>query len=976
MSSTILLVEDNPITLKLVRTTLAAQGLQVLHAPDGATAIRLFCEEKVDLVLQDLCLPDIDGYDLVARLRALPNGTEVPILVFSGMLSPADEGRISAAGFDDLVTKPVEPSRLAQVVRTHLGVSDAAQVSPLGRGRRIVVADDDAVQRKMVAYKMQRLGFEVAVAADGMEALAEARRKRPDAVLSDVLMPRLDGFHLCLEMRRDPTLRDTPIVLTTNSYVEPVDRELARKMGAHDLIIRTPDLRELIDALRESLEPRPLGATREAPAEEVEQEHMGRMMRQLERQVALNAGVTQRCAMLAAEMSVLKGISDALATHEDIDEALRHTLAACFDAGGISLGALYLVEAGALRVISFGYSESWSETELSTFFGERELLDQLIERREPLTLVRSDAPDARGQSLLANTGAASALLVPMSYRDDALGALVMLSKSEELANEHRTAFAHAVASQIGQALAVAKAFGDRERSERAAREQNAILRSVLESIGDGVGVVDGDGGLILSNKAARDIFAPVATAAPVGAGTAEATIYDSDTLTPIAPDQLPLARAMRGEQMDGLEFFMRREGEAAGVWLSANGRPWRDDRGVARGGVVVLRDVTRDKATQSQLMESDRLASVGMLAAGVAHEINNPLACVLANLDLCQRALVERAEAEGRSDETELSEMLNDAREAADRVRQIVRDLRIFSRHEEQRTGPVDLQKVLDSSLRMAWNEIRHRARVIKDFRPIPLVEASESRLGQVFLNLIVNAAQAIPEGDAGAHSIRVSTRMGDDGRVVAEVSDSGTGIPEANLPHLFRPFFTTKGPGVGTGLGLAICQRIVASLGGDIRVTSELGRGTTFTVALAAATSTEPVSRRLKVATVPPASRRARVLVIDDEPLITTVIARTLAADHDVSTTVEAKQALDRIRGGETFDVILCDLMMPQMTGMELHAALAEFAPEQASRVIFLTGGAFTPAARSFLDLVPNQRVEKPFDAQHLRALVNDRVR
>ncbi len=173
------------------------------------------------------------------------------------------------------------------------------------------------------------------------------------------------------------------------------------------------------------------------------------------------------------------------------------------------------------------------------------------------------------------------------------------------------------------------------------------------------------------------------------------------------------------------------------------------------------------------------------------------------------------------------------AREAARRVRQIVRDLRIFSRSEVDATGPVDLTAVLESTLRMAWNEIRHRARLVKDFEAVPAVEGNESRLGQVFLNLIVNAAQAIPEGRAESNQIRVRLAQAQSGQVEVAITDTGPGIPPEVLQRLFTPFFTTKPPGVGTGLGLSICHKIITSIGGSIEVDTEVGRGTTFRVLL-----------------------------------------------------------------------------------------------------------------------------------------------
>jgi signal transduction histidine kinase len=392
-----------------------------------------------------------------------------------------------------------------------------------------------------------------------------------------------------------------------------------------------------------------------------------------------------------------------------------------------------------------------------------------------------------------------------------------------------------------------------------------------------------------------------------------------------------------------------------------------------------LREAERrveQRRMQEQLLISDRMASVGTLAAGVAHEINNPLAAICANLELVAKTVADLASEPGidrRLDEA--IDELRDAREGAERVRQIIRDLKIFSRGpDEERRGPIDLHRVLESSLRMAWNEIRHRARLVKEYGKVPPVDANEARLGQVFLNLIVNAAQAIPEGDAEHNVVHVVTGLDASGRVFVEVRDTGTGIARENMPRIFDAFFTTKPIGVGTGLGLSICHRIVRGLGGDIQIESERGRGTTVRVLL------PPSSAKIEAPRPPPkvapAARRGRVLIVDDEVMFAKAVARSIAGEHDVELASSAADALGRLRAGERFDVIICDLMMPQMTGMELHAELTRLAPEQAARIVFVTGGAFTPGAREFLDAVPNHRIEKPFETQQLRAVLSDRIR
>ncbi len=414
--------------------------------------------------------------------------------------------------------------------------------------------------------------------------------------------------------------------------------------------------------------------------------------------------------------------------------------------------------------------------------------------------------------------------------------------------------------------------------------------------------------------------------------------------------------------------LLRRDGSVIHVQLSAQLAVLESEPAV----VALARDMSEHRQTQNQLMVSERMASVGTLAAGVAHEINNPLASVLANLDFALAELGDFPQREALSPEVIRS--LREAREAGERVRNIVRDLKIFSRSDDaDRRGPVDVQLVLESSLRMAWNEIRHRARLVKDFGPVPRVLANDARLGQVFLNLIVNAAQAIPSGRAEKNEVRVVTRV-IDGKVAIDVCDTGAGMPAAVLNRLFTPFFTTKPIGLGTGIGLSICHRIISDLGGEITVESEVGKGTTFRVLL---TATNEIEGRRATAVPHPSrpGRRGRVLVVDDEAAIGRVIERTLRREHEVTCVLNGHDALKLISGGQRFDVILCDLMMPQMTGMELHARLCSAAPDQAELMIFVSGGTFTAEARSFLDQAPNPRMEKPFDAHQLRVIVNDRV-
>ncbi len=272
--------------------------------------------------------------------------------------------------------------------------------------------------------------------------------------------------------------------------------------------------------------------------------------------------------------------------------------------------------------------------------------------------------------------------------------------------------------------------------------------------------------------------------------------------------------------------------------------------------ITIARDVTERKRKQALLLQADRMAAVGTLAAGVAHEINNPLAYVISNLDYLAREIPTMLKAltdgggpspqgangrgaEGLADGLDdIQATIQDAREGAERVCQIVRDLRTFSRDGEDDLCPVDIHRVLESSINIARKEIEKGARLVRELRPVPPVQATESRLGQVFLNLLMNAAQAMPENRSGKNEIRVRTRRAGKGQVLVEIEDTGVGIPPRNIDQIFQPFFTTKPVGIGTGLGLSICHNIVTTLSGEITVKSRPGRYTRFSVLLPVSSS------------------------------------------------------------------------------------------------------------------------------------------
>jgi CheY-like chemotaxis protein len=323
-------------------------------------------------------------------------------------------------------------------------------------------------------------------------------------------------------------------------------------------------------------------------------------------------------------------------------------------------------------------------------------------------------------------------------------------------------------------------------------------------------------------------------------------------------------------------------------------------------------------------------------------------------------------------------------------MRHIVRMLMRFAHGDVEHRTLLDPRAVLNAAAELALHEILPRARLVKQIGELPPIEASEAHLGEVFLQLLVNAAQAIPEEDrepvdrqagraaplAGRdrHEVRVAAWTDARGMIVVEVADTGVGIPPEDLARVFDPFFTTRATGQGEGLGLSFVHGVVTELGGHVEVTSIVGKGSAFRITLPPARGwRRPSSAAMRVA---PQKERTRVLVIDDDPLVAEAMALALRDENDVTVMTRAREAAAALAAGARFDTILCDLHMPDMSGMDLYADILRTAPEVAGAIVFLSGGGSTPRARAFVEGVGARCLEKPLDGRELRELVRGKYR
>ncbi len=523
------------------------------------------------------------------------------------------------------------------------------------------------------------------------------------------------------------------------------------------------------------------------------------------------------------------------------------------------------------------------------------------------------------------------------------------------------AFGQPVRAPDGRITHVIVAFIDITRemdAEHARASIEAQLKVAVDHAPIAVFSIDRDGIITLSEGAGLKALG-VRSGELVGQSVFE--LYRDH---PTIPDYI--RRGLAGDSF----YYTAQVGQAIyDSWIT----PVRDAAGEVVAVLGVSHDMSEPRRLQAAVIQNDRVRAMGMLAASVAHEINNPLTYVIGSLQNLAQTLDRQigmlAELIDVSGEARLREVgaamrqdLELAEKGVDRIATITRDLRSFTRPEDTHLEPMDVRTAIESVLRLLRKDIEARARLRTSLADTAPVLASEARLVQVVTNLLVNAQQALPPGPAAAQEIVIGTRQ-EGQRVVIEVSDTGPGVPVAERERVFEPFATTKPVGQGTGLGLFVCRNIINELGGQISVHDRPGGGALFRVELPMA---EPPAS--EPGPPPTVGRRStskwQVLVIDDDPRVAEMLASQLKrAGMRVHVVTDGGAASAVLLGATEFDLIYCDLMMGGMTGMDLAGLLEACAPQRLARTVFMTGGAFTPRAAAFIADHPGACIEKPFD-------------
>jgi PAS domain S-box-containing protein len=962
----VLVVEDNPITRKMLRVALESEGYGVIEAGDGRSALAAAGEELPDLLILDYVLPDTDGLQLLADLRRLAGREDIPALLVTGMVSRLGELRAKGGELTYFLPKPIEPSRLLEVVRAHLSAPRSR-----GGGGTILVADDDPVNLQLACVRLRREGYAVEVAPGGAEALEIARAALPDAILAHAGMPAMDGFAFCREVRRDPKLSAVPVILFSSAYIEEADRELAGKMGANALVARTADLRAASEALREALHraapPRPPPLAGENGEAELAALHRQRVLAQLERQTVQNRSLLRQAGIQATALALMRSLTEVLGQPANVAEVIGDVLVQCLDAAGLSTGLLYLVEAeNRYRLQAHSGIAADMRQDAEACFYHPELIHAIVVSGRPTALAAVGAADAAGAppgaaataavsvvavagaasadvlgaggagtaataDFLARLGRSSALVVPFVVMGETFGVLVLASENQDLSESAWLGFAGSLAVQFGQTVALSQAL-----NRQAASEER--YRALMEQANDAILVFDLEQRILEANRAALRLL-----------GRPRQEIVGRHYDDFVVPEELEESGRSRETLARDrnlrvpLRHLSRADGSRVPVEVSVS---------LVRIGhsstvLAILHDITERRRLEAQFHQAQKMESVGRLAGGVAHDFNNLLTLILGYGNLVLQSLADRPE---------LSRQVEAIVQAGESAAALTRQLLAFSRRQVLVPRVIDVNALIRHLEQMLRRLIGEDIELVTDLEPaLARTRADSGQIEQVLMNLVVNARDAMPGGGrvtlstrnhppappgapaaGGAGAAAAADPPATATHVLLTVADTGSGIDSAVMAHLFEPFFTTKEECKGTGLGLATVYGIVRQSGGHVEVESLPGKGATFSVYLPR--TDEPPAPESATATLPRRGSET-ILVAEDEASIRSLAREILAAQgYEVLEAAGVDQALQVAESHPgPIHLLLTDVIMPGGSGVDLAETLLVRRP--GLRVVYMSG-------------------------------------
>ena len=917
MKALILVVDDNAANLKLAADVLEADGFEVLCADGASQALEILARTRPDLVLLDLSMPGMDGLTLTRRLRAEEATRDLRIVALTASAMRGDEVRVMEAGCNGYITKPIDTRALGRQVLKYLAPRQASG------GRVVLVVDDNATNRRLLRATLESDGMQVLEAHDGVEALELLQNQSVDVVITDVLMPRMDGYRFCLELRRDERFRKLPLIIYTSTYTTAEDERLALNMGADRYLVKPAPTHVLLEAVRKlgphhgnggSLDPR---SQRELM---VLEQYSQQLVGKLEQRNAELARTTAELETAHERLRLLMANSPAVTWSLSVD--------------GRRI-ALHVVSGHVSNLLGYSLAEPLSY---------EWWLDHVHPEDRPRAVAALDDTLPLGTFQLDYR---------LRHRD---GGYRWVSDNRRLVRGG--------AEGPTEIVGVWTDISDRKRGEEALRESEQKFRQLAENIQEVF--------WIRSLEGLRFVYLSPAFEATWGLDAA--TFYSdpqawAKAILPEDRDAVAagLARLADGAPEVTLTYRVRRP-DGSVRWLLDRGFPIRDDTGLFYRIAGVAKDVTEQRRLEEALRQTQKIEAIGQLAGGIAHDFNNILGCIIGNAELLE---TDVGEDEGAR------ECVREVLKASQRAKDLVRQILTFSRRHEQERKPVDLVALVAESLRLLRASLPSTIDIRADLpEGLPAILADPTQVQQVVLNLGTNADYAM-EG-RGRLSVSVSRlEIEEQQAQVGElapgsylrltVSDTGCGMAPDVMERVFEPFFTTKAQ--GTGLGLAVVHGIIRSHEGAIAVQSEPGRGSTFTVDFPVHHGATP-----KAEDGPGVARRGageHILLVDDEPQLA-ALGRTILerAGYRVTARTSSPEALASFREApHSYDLLVADLTMPSLTGAELTAEVLALRPELPVILATGFGGKLTP--RRAQELGVREVLMKPLTSDVLTSAV-----
>jgi len=835
---------------------------------------------------------------------------------------------------------------------------------------RIIVVDDKEEERYLAETPLKGSGYEVETAANGMEALEKLRAGGFDMIVSDVLMPVMDGFRLCRECKGDEKLKDIPFVFHTATYKDERDEELASKVGA-DRFVRKPTEPEefirIIQGLFRDMEEGKIGPKRRVVEEQKEVlklyserliAKLEKKMLELEAEIAQRKRSEERVEHLNSVLRAIRGVNQLIIREKDRQSLLEGACDNLIKTRGFHYAWIALLdESGSLLTHDeAGLGEDFLPIVEQLKRGRLPTCCQQALRQAGVAAIKDPSSTCSGCPLARESSRRGALAIRLGYGAKVYGVLVVSAPVEFMEDEEEQSLLQEAAGDIAFAL-----YNMELEEEHKKAEQELELRAqLLDNVQDAVNLSDFDGNMVYVNETActslgysREELLKMNFAGLDTAGYAHALKWRNQELTKKKHTIFETAN-------------IRKDGSVIPVEVHSQ----LIEVGGKKLVLSIDRDITERKRLEAERKEMEqkaqlasRLASVGEMASGITHEINNPLVGVIGFAQL----LMEREDLPD-----DVREELKVIHDGGQRVASIVKGLLSFARQSKPERTYVDINQIIEISLKLRVYEMQTtNIEVITQLDPELLwTMADAGQLHQVFLNIIINAERELSLAH-GKGNLQVKTETIDN-TIRISFKDDGPGIAKENLDRIFDPFFTTREAGQGTGLGLSICHGIIAEHNGRIYAESEPGRGATFIVELPVISEEKQLEMAEPAEGEPEKVTEARILVVDDEPTNLQYLSELLAEEgHEVETVDNGGDALKKIEEGG-YALILADIKMPGMSGMELYKRVKKAFPSLAGKVVFITGDVMGEDTMKFLSSTKAPYITKPFDNKKLKATIN----